>query len=92
MDKGNLIELKTTNNMEDKKEKAISLMRNLIKDLENDNIDPEKVIVFLKWKTNLNNGEGLLEKYQFHSNIEETENLLGCTDLLRDKILSDCIR
>lgn len=69
---------------EEKKQKAIEFMKSLIKDLEKDKLDPEKVIIFLKWKV-----DEETESFEFYENINTTENILGMIELMRNKIIHD---
>lgn len=79
-----IVEIESYKKKQDKKEKAIEFMKSLIQDLESDNLNPEKIVVFLKWQSSDNS-----EDFEFYDNIESTENILGMVELLRNKILTD---
>lgn len=66
------------------KEKAIEFMEKLIEDLKENKQDPEKVIIFLKWKVDEES-----ESFDFYENIGITENVLGMIEMLKNKVIND---
>lgn len=88
----NIIKIVPNQPRDIKKKKAIAFMENLIQDLKKNKIDPEKILIFVKWVNEVkSDGTAISESYEYYDNIECTENLLGCTDLLRHRILSQTV-
>ena len=87
-----IIKLVPDKSKDEKKVKAIEFMEKLIEDFKRNKLDPEKIIIFAKW-TNETKPDGTVisESYDYYDNIEATENLLGCADLLRHRILSETV-
>lgn len=69
---------------EEEKQKTISFLKDIIKELEDGKIDPEECIVMLKWKTSKESS-----RYQYWNNDFTLDKILGLIELLKLKIIKD---
>lgn len=69
---------------EEKKQKAISLMEEVIKELKADKLDPEQCIILLRWENGKNN-----QSYQYWNNDLTTDSIISLVELLKRKIIDD---
>ena len=69
----------------DDKEFAIEFLKGVIKNLKEDKLDPEKCLLFLKWK----NGDG--ESFNYYHNGIPTETILALIEMNKAKIINDLI-
>tara|TARA_R110000787_G_scaffold281872_1_gene393412 strand:+ start:57 stop:335 length:279 start_codon:yes stop_codon:yes gene_type:complete len=89
----NIIKIVFNEKKDSKKIRAIEFMETLIQDLKKDRLDPEKILIFVKWVDEINaDGTPKSESYEFYDNIKYTENLLGCVALLKERILNQTIQ
>ena len=73
------------NKKDDKKELTIEFLEEVIKNLKEDKLDPEKCLLFLKWK----NGDG--ESFNYYHNGIPTETILALIEMNKAKIINDLI-
>ncbi len=67
-----------------KKQKTISLLKDLIKELESNKLDPEECIVMLKWSVSKNQSS-----YQVWKNDIHLTPLLGLIEVIKNKIITE---
>jgi hypothetical protein len=69
----------------DEKEFAIEFLEGVIKNLKEDKLDPEKCLLFLKWK------DGDSESFNYYHNGMPTETILALIEINKAKIINDLI-
>ena len=70
----------------DDKEYTIEFLEGVIKNLKEDKLDPEKCLLFLKWK----DGDGS-ESFNYYHNGIPTETILALIEMNKAKIINDLI-
>ena len=70
----------------DDKEHAIEFLEGVIKNLKEDKLDPEKCLLFLKWKDGENG-----ESFNYYHNGIPTETILALIEMNKAKIIDDLI-
>lgn len=76
--------IKNRNKKEDKIIRTIEFLEQVIKELKQENLDPERCIVLAKW----NSKEGF-DQFQYWHNQIPTETFISLLELNKDKFLQD---
>lgn len=73
-------------NKKDDKEHTIEFLEEVIKDLKEGKLDPEKCLLFLKWKDGENG-----ETFNYYHNGLPTETMLAIIEMNKAKIINDLV-
>ena len=85
-----VIKAKIPKTKKEEKQKTISFLKELIGNLEKDNLDPEGCIVLVSYKTEINKSTDTESFDLFNSDMHNKE-ILGLMALVKHKLLNEII-